>query len=77
MYATTLVLIHVPCLLPIEDPTAICPNCRKRMSRKLNYIGPKGEKELAVAAKGGFVKEAVTYMVMDDLVVKPIYIRNI
>ncbi|PHT46241.1 hypothetical protein CQW23_15399 [Capsicum baccatum] len=53
-----------------EDPNAICPNCGKCMSKKLNYIASRGVKG-AVATKGGFVKEAVTYMVMDDLVVKP------
>ncbi|WMV35339.1 hypothetical protein MTR67_028724 [Solanum verrucosum] len=36
----------------------------------MNYIASEGVKG-AVAAKGGFVKEAVTYMVTDDLVVKP------
>ncbi|KAF3653320.1 putative gibberellin-regulated protein 6-like [Capsicum annuum] len=53
-----------------EDPNAICPNCGKCMSKKLNYIASRGVKG-AVATKGGFVKEAATYMVMDDLVVKP------
>lgn len=53
-----------------EDPDAICPNCGKLMSKKMNYIASEGVKG-AVAAKRGFVKEAVTYMVTDDLVVKP------
>ncbi|KAK4719434.1 hypothetical protein R3W88_017772 [Solanum pinnatisectum] len=50
---------------------AICPCCRKGMSKKMNYIVSEGGGKGAVAAKSRFVKEAVTYMVMDDLVVKP------
>ncbi|KAG5602315.1 hypothetical protein H5410_033685, partial [Solanum commersonii] len=38
--------------------------------KKMNYIVSEGVKGV-VAAKSGFVKETVTYMVMDDLVVKP------
>jgi len=36
----------------------------------LKYVAPPIVKG-AAAAKGGLVKEAVTFMVMDDLVVKP------
>ncbi|XP_049409214.1 uncharacterized protein LOC125872526 [Solanum stenotomum] len=51
-----------------DVPNSLCPNCRNRMSRKLTYLTPQGVKE------PGFVKEAVKYMVMDDLVVKPLSI---
>ncbi|KAM3374726.1 hypothetical protein P3S68_013440 [Capsicum galapagoense] len=40
------------------------------MSRRLTYVAPPTAVG-AVAAAGGFVKDVVTYMVMDDLVVKP------
>lgn len=40
------------------------------MSAQLVYVAPQGVTK-GVVAKGGYVKEAVTYMVMDDLVVKP------
>ncbi|OIT03493.1 hypothetical protein A4A49_00977 [Nicotiana attenuata] len=53
-----------------HDPSALCPYCRNLMSAQLSYIAPARVKE-AVAATGGFVKEVVTYMVMDDLVIKP------
>ncbi|XP_060195814.1 uncharacterized protein LOC132625032 [Lycium barbarum] len=54
-----------------DDPSAICPDCgRNTLSRKLSYFAPQGVKE-PVAATKGFVKEVVTYMVMDDLEVKP------
>ncbi|KAG5602309.1 hypothetical protein H5410_033679 [Solanum commersonii] len=56
------------CSMSVTD--AICPCCRKGMSKKMNYIVSEGGKGV-VATKGGFVKEAVMYMVMDDLVVKP------
>ncbi|KAI8021468.1 hypothetical protein LOK49_LG03G03389 [Camellia lanceoleosa] len=44
-----------------DDPNAVCPNCNHYMSTGVPYIAPKA----------GFVKEVVTYMVMDDLAVKP------
>ncbi|XP_059274707.1 uncharacterized protein LOC132029474 [Lycium ferocissimum] len=53
-----------------DDTSARCITCQYPMSRKLMYVAPQGVKE-SVAATGGFVKEVVTYMVMDDLVVKP------
>ncbi|KAK4374571.1 hypothetical protein RND71_005248 [Anisodus tanguticus] len=53
-----------------DDPSALCPNCRRSMSRELTYVAPQVVKK-SVEATGGFVKGVVTYMVMDDLVVKP------
>ncbi|OIT03492.1 PREDICTED: uncharacterized protein LOC109226338 [Nicotiana attenuata] len=54
-----------------DDPSAVCPDCgRCTMTRRLTYVAPRGVKEAATAT-GGFVKEMVTYIVMDDLVVKP------
>ncbi|KAD1540678.1 hypothetical protein E3N88_42652 [Mikania micrantha] len=56
---------------------AICPCCCGSMKVKMASIMPKEEatKELEEQSvnkmKGGYVKEVVTYMVMDDLVVKP------
>ncbi|KAF7133248.1 hypothetical protein RHSIM_Rhsim09G0163200 [Rhododendron simsii] len=43
---------------------AFCPICRKTLSKVMQYVAAAGE--------GGFVKEKVTFMVMDDLVVTPI-----
>ncbi|PWA28945.1 hypothetical protein CTI12_AA627100 [Artemisia annua] len=51
---------------------AICPDCRGSMNVKMNPILPKKEvKKKKGKVEGGYVKEVVTYMVMDDLVVKP------
>ncbi|KAL8247653.1 hypothetical protein R6Q59_008869 [Mikania micrantha] len=53
-----------------DDPTALCPQCKYQMSTELTYVA--GESAAKEAAEGGgFVKGVVTYMVMDDLVVKP------
>ncbi|XP_060195617.1 uncharacterized protein LOC132624862 [Lycium barbarum] len=49
--------------------SVICPNCGRYMSSKLSYVAPPVVKGAEVA-KGGFLKDTV-YMVMDDLVVKP------
>ncbi|XP_059302029.1 uncharacterized protein LOC132053958 [Lycium ferocissimum] len=53
-----------------DAPSVLCPSCRCYMTSLLTYVAPAGVKK-AVAATGVFVKEVVTYMVMDDLVVKP------
>ncbi|KAL7586409.1 hypothetical protein Lser_V15G36286 [Lactuca serriola] len=54
-----------------ENPSTLCPSCVRVMSYPLTRIGtPVVEPDVKV--KGGFVKEVVTYMVMDDLVVKPL-----
>ncbi|KAL3335545.1 hypothetical protein AABB24_031659, partial [Solanum stoloniferum] len=52
-----------------DDPSALCPSCMTPMSKQLAYKAPL----ILVATEGGFVKEMpVKYMVMDDLVVKPV-----
>ncbi|XP_060169875.1 uncharacterized protein LOC132600606 [Lycium barbarum] len=53
-----------------DDPSALCTSCRHSMSRKFTYVAPPVANG-AVAATGGFVKDLVTYMVTDDLVVTP------
>ncbi|XP_049345175.1 uncharacterized protein LOC125809619 [Solanum verrucosum] len=60
-----------------DDPASCCPNCMSRMSIKVAYAAdPPGVKE-SKAATGVFVKAVVKYMVMDDLVVKPLSLSNI
>ncbi|GJW10102.1 hypothetical protein Tco_1575929, partial [Tanacetum coccineum] len=58
------------------DPKSVCPNCSGSMNVVMTRIEPKGvQVEVTAMEKinkgGGYVKEVVTYMVMDDLVVKP------
>ncbi|KAL0003022.1 hypothetical protein SO802_016803 [Lithocarpus litseifolius] len=52
-----------------DDPRAACPNCGCYMNTKIPYIALA--KEASSDDEGGYVKGVVTYMVMDDLVVKP------
>lgn len=50
---------------------ARCPQCSNTMSYELCYVAaPKGSTETATSS-GGYVKGVVTYMVMDNLEVKP------
>ncbi|GAB4857101.1 hypothetical protein Ancab_015013 [Ancistrocladus abbreviatus] len=55
-----------------DDPKNFCPECQSKMSKKLNYVGSDVKDEnLPSYAYDGYVKGVVTYMIMDDLVVKP------
>ncbi|KAL8193021.1 hypothetical protein R6Q57_027469 [Mikania cordata] len=53
-----------------DDPTVLCPQCKHQMSSELTYVTGYSA-AMEAAEGGGFVKGVVTYMVMDDLVVKP------
>ena len=46
------------------DFNATCPSCSKVMNSEINFVDPP-------STNGGYVKGGVTYMVMDDLEVKP------
>ncbi|CAA2981532.1 Hypothetical predicted protein [Olea europaea subsp. europaea] len=52
-----------------DVPDTPCSTCSRPMTRNLTYVDPPQKKD--VSNEGGFVKGVVTYMVMDDLVVKP------
>ncbi|KAH6774707.1 hypothetical protein C2S51_013111 [Perilla frutescens var. frutescens] len=52
-----------------DSSTAVCPSCRQSMTTSMTYVAPPVVQGAAVGV--GIVKEVVTYMVMDDLVVKP------
>ncbi|XP_059285825.1 uncharacterized protein LOC132039343 [Lycium ferocissimum] len=49
-----------------DDSSALCPECNSEMAGRLTFVAPPGK-----VATGGFVKD-VKYLVMDDLVVKPV-----
>ena len=53
-----------------NDTSTICPSCRQYMNSEVNYIAPPAV-NTSSSDEGGFVKGVVTYMVMDDLEVKP------
>ncbi|XP_038678962.1 uncharacterized protein LOC119980361 [Tripterygium wilfordii] len=58
------------------DPKSVCPYCSTAMSSPLTLVRPTNEGSSLSSSsssyfKSGFVKDSVTYMIMDDLVVKP------
>ena len=52
------------CNLHVAYDFSTCPSCGYSMNQELNFVDPP-------STKGGYVKGVVTYMVMDDLEVKP------
>ncbi|KAK6933238.1 Protein of unknown function DUF674 [Dillenia turbinata] len=54
-----------------ETDQAICPSCDRKMSNEVRYVPPTRSNASSSSSGEGYVKGAVTYMVMDDLTVKP------
>lgn len=54
-----------------DDPRAICPQCKYTLSTEVPYVGPPPARSKLYQRDGGYVKGIVTYMVNDDLAVKP------
>ncbi|GLT51371.1 hypothetical protein SLA2020_247860 [Shorea laevis] len=52
-----------------NDPTTRCANCSTLLSRELTYVDPKNKQSFS--PEEGYVKGVVTYMIMDDLEVRP------
>ncbi|KAL8029724.1 hypothetical protein ABFX02_14G243100 [Erythranthe guttata] len=48
------------------DPKTACPKCKTETTRPVYFVGP------TPCGEAGFVKDMVTYMVMDDLSVTPL-----
>lgn len=48
-----------------------CPSCGRSMTLEMTYVGPTSSNSVNTATSSGFVKGVVTYMVMDNLEVKP------
>ncbi|KAK7849095.1 uncharacterized protein LOC112011738 [Quercus suber] len=53
-----------------DDSKAKCPSCHSSMSDNLSFVDSPNA-NTAFSGERGYVKGVVTYMVMDDLVVKP------
>ncbi|KAK9019435.1 hypothetical protein V6N11_053959 [Hibiscus sabdariffa] len=51
------------------DSKSICPSCNKEMSQTATVVNPK--KKDSSTDEGGYVKGVITYMISDDLVVRP------
>jgi uncharacterized Zn ribbon protein len=54
-----------------NDQRAICPSCKSSMTHELSYVDPPRDIKTFSSSEGGHVKGVITYMVMDDLQVKP------
>lgn len=54
-----------------NDQRAICPSCKNTMNYELRYVEYPPRDIKASSSEGGYVKGLITYMVMDDLEVKP------
>ncbi|WCJ19522.1 hypothetical protein M5689_001809 [Euphorbia peplus] len=57
-----------------DNPNTDCPSCKRTMTCKLQFVesGSGGAKKVASGSGGGYVEGGVaTYMVMDNLEVKP------
>ncbi|CAK9323741.1 unnamed protein product [Citrullus colocynthis] len=60
-----------------DDPKPLCPLCKEPMTPKFRYAkAPSGSTNTNISTtnyeeQGGYVKGVVTYMVMDDLSIKP------
>lgn len=52
------------------DISTRCSGCNQTMNHQIHYIGEKAVEE-NISTANGFVKDVVTFMVMDDLVVQP------
>ena len=56
------------------DLSSICPSCELAMSRELSFVDQPSATNMESSSEGGYVKGLVSYMVMDDLEVKPMSI---
>ncbi|OMP02648.1 hypothetical protein COLO4_10929 [Corchorus olitorius] len=54
-----------------NDPKSICPNCNLAMNNQITFVNPQPNPAPSSSDEGGYVKGVITYMIMDDLVVKP------
>ncbi|KAL7084928.1 hypothetical protein ACP275_14G252500 [Erythranthe tilingii] len=61
-----------------DDSKTLCPKCLRAMSTAVQYVSRSCKNESSSSSEEGlgFVKGVVTYMVMDDLVVKPMYTNS-
>ncbi|KAF3957790.1 hypothetical protein CMV_017228 [Castanea mollissima] len=53
-----------------DNCSALCPSCQGSMTCDVSFVDPPTTNNM-VSSGGGYVKGVVTYMIMDDLEVKP------
>ncbi|OMO97104.1 hypothetical protein COLO4_14888 [Corchorus olitorius] len=59
------------CIHVTDEPSQVCPSCHQKMSIEVPFVAPTAADQWGPTDEGGFVKGVVTYMVMDNLAVKP------
>jgi len=61
------------CKYVANDWRAICPSCTNTMTCEVSYVEytPRDHNKGSSSSEGGYVKGVITYMVMDNLEVKP------
>ncbi|XP_075670305.1 uncharacterized protein LOC142640099 [Castanea sativa] len=62
------------CKYVAYDFSSICPSCRLVMSSEVSFVDLPSAMNMESSSEGGYVKGLVSYMVMDDLEVKPMSI---
>ncbi|KAM5556254.1 hypothetical protein ABKV19_023911 [Rosa sericea] len=55
-----------------DDPRAICPKCKNYISTEVPYVAPQATTAGSSEGGRGYVKDIVTYMIMDNLEVNPL-----
>jgi hypothetical protein len=57
-----------------HDQRSICPACKSSMTSEVSYVDPPSDIKASTSSinEGGYVKGVITYIVMDDLDVKPV-----
>ncbi|PNX79651.1 hypothetical protein L195_g035638 [Trifolium pratense] len=61
------------CFQVAYDKSTRCCRCSRCMNYEVSYVGNRkvGDEKKAWNVKSGFVKDVITFMVMDDLVIQP------
>lgn len=54
-----------------DDPRAVCPQCKFHTSTEVPYVALQATTDGSSGGGRGYVKDVVTYMIMDNLEVKP------
>jgi hypothetical protein len=54
-----------------DDDTTICPTCGRKIDGKVIFVDPPSAIRASLNSEEGYVKPLVTYLVMDDMEVKP------
>ncbi|KAL1079898.1 hypothetical protein V6Z11_D10G251300, partial [Gossypium hirsutum] len=62
-------LLPTLCLYVANDSKSICPSCNNVMNQIATVVNPK--KKGSPTDEGGYVKGVITYMITDDLAVRP------